>query len=168
MEIKTNIEFLRSENTREAHTETQTEYTLPDYNPDVRKILYTSAEVQPSGKFVSDGEIEFSGIIVYNLVYSDPENNIFSTSFTSDYDYTVKCNSEVFKDCVADTRVSNYALRLVGPRKVSAKASVSASVRMCESAVSVTSGSAFSFEESPEVLTSLAKVRGRWRCANRL
>jgi len=165
MDIKTNVEFLKSENTREAHAETQTEYTLPDYNPDVRKILFTSAEVQPSGKYVSDGEIEFSGIIVYNLVYSDVENNIFSTSFSSDYDYTVKCNADTFKDCVTDTRVSNYAIRLVGPRKVSVKASVSAVVRMCERGEVLTSGSAFNLEESPEVLTCSAKVRASFSSA---
>ena len=166
MQIKTNVEYLKCESVRETHTDSQSEYTLPDYNSDVRKILYTSAQIYPSGKFVGDGEIEFSGIIVYNLIYSDPENKICSISFTSDYDYAVKCDSERYKDCICDARVANYAIRVVGPRRISAKASVSASVRMCEEQEVVTNGSAFSSEETPEVMCERARVRASFSSGN--
>ena len=159
MEIKTDVEFLRCRRPSEVHTESTAEYVLPDYDPDVRKILSTSAELRPSGRFVGDGEIEFSGIIVYNLVYSDSENNISSVSFSSDYDYTVKCNAEKYADSFAETKVSSYAVRLLGPRKVSASAAVVGSVRICESDSLSYSGSAFSGEENPEVKLGEVKMR---------
>ena len=162
MDIKTDVEFLRCRRPSEVHTESAAEYVLPDYDPDVRKILSTSAELRPAGKFVGDGEIEFSGIIVYNLVYSDAENNICSVSFSSDYDYAVKCNAEKYDESFAETKVSSYAVRLLGPRKVSASASVVGSVRISESESVSYSGSAFSGEEYPEVKLGEVKMRASY------
>lgn len=159
MDIKTEIEFTRNLKATEHHTECQTEYTLPDYNPDVRKILFTSAEVKPAGKFAGDEKIEFSGIIVYNLVYSDAENNISSTSFTSDYDYDVKYNPDSYKDAFTETRVSNFALRLTGPRKVSAKATLCSRVRICENESLRVSGNSFAEGAAPEVKTKTVRLR---------
>ncbi len=159
MEIKTDIEFTKIIKAPDVYTETQTEYVLPDYNGDVRKILFTSADVRPSGKFAGTDEIEFSGIVVYNVVYSDSENNISSTSFTSDYDYSVRYSAEKYKEAFADTRISNFAIRLIGPRKISAKASVAASVRIAERGELAVSGSAFSGKESPEVMERSVKMR---------
>ena len=159
MEIKTDIEFTKIIKAPDVYTETQTEYVLPDYNGDVRKILFTSADVRPSGKFAGTDEIEFSGIVVYNVVYSDSENNISSTSFTSDYDYSVKYSAEKYKDSFADTRIANFAIRLIGPRKISAKASVAGSVRIAEHGEMTVSGSAFSGDEKPEVRSRTVRMR---------
>ena len=151
MENKTDIEFTRCARITEVFSDSGAEYVLPDYNGDVRKILYTGAEVRPSGKFVGGDEIEFSGIVVYTMLYLDSENKLNSVEFTSDYDYSVKCNEETLRDAISDTRVSNYALRLVGPRKVSAKASVVGSVRLCEREELRVLGSSFCDSETPEL-----------------
>ena len=159
MEIKTDIEFTESKRLPDVYTESQSEYSLPDYNREVRKILYTSADLQPSGRFVGNDEIAFSGIIVYNLVYLDGENNIASTSFTSDYDYTVKCSQDGSQELLENARIASYAVRVLGPRKVSARASVVSTVRQTSGATVSVLGDAFTGAQIPQVLNKTVNVR---------
>lgn len=158
MQIKTRTEYKKTEKCQDTFCDSSAEYILPDYNTDVRKILYSNAKVRPSGKFVGDDEVEFSGIVVYDVVYADSENNISSVSFTSDYDASVRCSEEKYVDCYADTRIVNFSLRLVGPRKFSAKSSLVLQTKMLENDALPISGNAFEGEESPEVNTETLRV----------
>lgn len=159
MEIKTDTQFTKNIKCADVYTESAAEYVLPDYLGDVRKILFTSAEPRPSGRFAGSGEVEFSGIVVYTVVYLDSENDISSVEFTSEYDYSVKCSGERYKDSLSDTRVSNYQIRLIGPRKISAKASLVGSARVCESDTLSVSGDALSFIDDVEARTHTLNVR---------
>ena len=51
---------------REIHAlrcESSGEYSLPDYNGDVKKVLFVRPKLFPSGKVVADGVLELSGIV---------------------------------------------------------------------------------------------------------
>ena len=84
MEIRNEINYLKNTKCQDVTAETGAEYLLPDYNGDVRRILYTSATPRPSGSFVGDGNVEYSGIVVYDVVYLDGDGVLSSVSFTSD------------------------------------------------------------------------------------
>ncbi len=159
MEIKTSVSYLKNQKCADVYTESQTDYVLPDYLGDVRKILFTEASLRPSGRFAGGDEVEFSGIVVYNMIYLDGEGELSSVEFSSDYDYSVKCSGEDYNDSIADTRVSNYAVRLIGPRKINAKASLVGSVRLSERESLDVSGDAFSGEYSPEINSGSVDVR---------
>ncbi len=159
MENKTEFEFTKNIRCAQVFTDSTAEYVLPDYNGDVRKILHTSAEIRPSGKFAGGDEVEVSGIVVYEVIYLDEENKLTSVSFTSDYDYSVKCSSESYLDSFAETTVSNYALRLVGPRKISAKASLVGNVRIAENGRMWVDGDTFGGEETPEMMSRRFAIR---------
>lgn len=159
MENKTDVSYLKNIKCADVYTESQTDYTLPEYQADVRKILFSEVALRPSGRFAGGDEVEFSGVAVYNVIYLDAEGGIGSAEFTSDYDYTVKCSSDSYKDSIADTRVASFAVRLVGPRKMSAKASLVGSVRLTECGELSVSGDAFLGDVSPEVDTVSVKIR---------
>ena len=159
MEIKTNVDYLKSVRCADVYTESNVDYVLPDYLGDVRKILFSEAVLRPSGRFAGGDEVEFSGIVVYNLVYLDSEGRLSSVEFTSDYDYSVKCSGENYNDSIADTRVSNFAVRLVGPRKINAKASLVGSVRLSEKSSLSLSGDAFESGFEPEINRGSVSVR---------
>lgn len=136
--------------------ETSTEYTLPDYMGDVKKILTVSCNAIPSGKFVSDGEAEFSGIVTYDVLYSDSEGKLTKFTANSDYDVRVPIDSS-YVDSANDVRIANLSVRLTGPRKLVAKAILSNSVKVsCSEDVSV-GGNAFE-GESAEVVDKSIKV----------
>ena len=159
MEIKTDITYPKNTRCSDVYTESTVDYVLPDYLGDMRKILFTDATLRPSGRFAGGDEVEFSGVVVYNVIYLDSENNLSSVEFTSDYDYSVKCSGESYNDSIASTRVSNYAVRLIGPRKISAKASLVGSVCLSENCTLSVSGNAFSGESTPEINTGSIDLR---------
>ena len=159
MENRTNVSYLKNTKCADVYTESQTDYTLPEYQADVRKILFSEVVLRPSGRFAGGETVEVSGVAVYTVVYLDAEGDVSSVEFTSDYDYSVKCSSDSYKDSIADTRVANFAVRLVGPRKMSAKASLVGSVRLTECLEMSVSGDAFLSDMSPEVDTVSAKIR---------
>lgn len=154
-----NKEYQKTKRSSEIYTESSAEYVIPDYKGDIRKLLLTDAEVRPSGRFASGGEVECSGIVVYNIVYSDGDGEISSASFSSDYEYKVKCSEEDYINSFTDARVSSVSIRLVGPRKVCAKATVSAVTSIVERADTSVSGTAFEGEEMPELLTESVRTR---------
>ncbi len=151
MEYKETKEFVRCRRGADIYSECGTDYSLPDYNGDVRRILFTDARVHPSGSFENGESVDFSGIVTFYMVYSDSENRINSINFSSDYDFTVKCNSETYEGSSADISVASFNLRLLGPRKISARATVAAGVTISERTDISPSGSAFEKGSSPEV-----------------
>ena len=158
MEIKTDTQFTRNIKCSDVYTESFADYTLPDYLGDVRKILFTEATLRPAGRFAGGDEVELSGVVIYNVVYLDADGKISSAELTSDYDYSVKCNGENYKDSFADTRVSNYAIRVVSPRKLSARASLVGSVRLSEVDSVEVMGDAFGGSEMPELQSKSVKI----------
>ncbi len=136
-------DFKRSTRVHDIYSESTSEYVLPDYNNDIRKILFTEARVRQGGKFVGNDEVEFNGVVVYNVIYSDSEGKLGGTSFTSDYDFTVGSLSENTDNVLSDTRISNYALRLVNPRKLSAKCSLVSCLTVSEKDSYCPTGTAF-------------------------
>lgn len=158
MEIKSEREYKKSTRVQDVFCESGAEYILPDYNADVRKILFSSAKLRPSGRFASSDEVNFGGTVVYDVVYADAENRLSSATFTSDYDLDVKCSQDSYIDCYGETRLSNFSLRLVGPRKFSAKASVVLQPRLVERTLLPLDTDRITGSESPEVNSSTVAI----------
>ncbi len=123
--------------------ESSCEYILPDYLGDVRRVLKSSAKLIPSGQFNQEGSTECAGIVSYELVYSDADNNIASASFTSDYDFSFQIDGETHLSTYVSPSLAGYSVRLAGPRRVLGKASVFADVSIAESKLPTVSGTAF-------------------------
>ena len=119
------------------YCEAQGDFTLPDYLPEIRKIVRIDTTVIPSGKFIASNRAEFAGIVAYNLVYSDSEGKLASTSLSSDYEFSVPMPSEAGECCVVcDSMAESTQCRPIGPRKLSLRSSVKSSVHIyCSSAV---------------------------------
>lgn len=127
------------------------EYVLPDYMGDVKKILSVNARVVPSGKFIDDRVADFSGSVVYQVLYSDSEGTLTSVDTSSDWDASLNLADSKYVDSGADFRVESVSLRLLGPRKMVLKSqlAIDASVTY-EDSVSVM-GDAFESGEEPQL-----------------
>lgn len=158
MEIKNGTKFKRLTSVSDLSCDSGTEYTLPDYQGDVRRILFTRCEAKPSGKF-SDGDTdEFSGSVEYEVIYLDSDSRLTHTSFSSDYDLVNKRLGGDGGDAFANPTVSTYSIRLTGPRRFSAKAIVCASVKSTgeDEVVAVGGG----FDQESEIKNRMLAVRG--------
>ncbi len=101
------------------------EYILPDYLPDIRKILLVNAKVEENDGFIQEGKAEYSGDVVFNVVYIGDTGQI--KCVTQAYPYTNYLADEgIYDDSVIEavTRVDNRSVRAVSPRKLLLKGKV--------------------------------------------
>ena len=105
-------------------TEVSEEFSLPDYVPEVRRILHTRTAVLPEGKFLSDKDdgtsVDFNGTVTYNVIYTDDDGNLRSVPLSSSYEdsFTLSCHpTTVF----IDTSPDNVTCRATAPRKLAIK-----------------------------------------------
>ena len=143
------------------YTESSCEYVLPDYQGDVKKILSAEAKVTPSGKFVGSSDVEFAGIVAYEVLYADSEGKLTNASFTSDYEVSLPISEEGYLDAAADTTVQNLSLRLSGPRKITAKCALATRVSLRESETIGVNGTAFEDGHTPETREAPIMIRSR-------
>ena len=111
--------------------ESSCDHILPDYMGDVKKLLKCSVSVIPCDKFIGGGEISFLNTLTYYVMYLDRDDVLTEATFTSEYEHTESVD-ESFIDGDADTRVQNLTIRLQGPRKICAKASLTMDIYMME------------------------------------
>lgn len=156
MEMNESVEFIRCERIADIYSESSCDHSMPDYKGDVRKLLHTSAEVIPSGKFADNGELCISGIVCYKVVYLNSENGIEGEEFTSDYDLSVKCPTENVKDFFEKTRIAASNVRLTGPRRFSAKCSLVTDIYVSRVEELITENGADDRELELKELTALA------------
>ena len=138
-------------------TESTAEFILPDYMGDVKKILTVSARAIPSGKFVNDGEAEFSGIVNYEVTYSDADGELTAFNFSSDYDISLKIEDDTYEEVFGDFRVSSFSLRPTGPRKLVGKSIVTGAICVSLEDSLSCEGDAFEDESEPEIAQSIVK-----------
>ncbi|MBR5323062.1 MAG: DUF3794 domain-containing protein [Clostridia bacterium] len=101
------------------------EYILPDYFPDIRKILFVSAKAEENDANNQEGKAEYSGDVIFNVVYMGDTGQV--KCVTQSYPYTNYISNEnIYDDSIieASTSVENRSVRAVSPRKLLLKCRV--------------------------------------------
>ena len=106
------------------------EYTLPDYLPEIRKLLRIETKLLPVGQFVGNNKAEFSGMAVHTVLYSDDSGKLASTVLDGDYRFVAPISADGEVQAMADSRVDRVTYRLSGPRRLSIRASIASDVRL--------------------------------------
>ena len=135
---------------RELCSEVSCDYVLPDYLGEVRKILYTEACAAPLPTYMNGEEACASGGVRFRMVYVDAEGRLSSADFSEDYEIHERIVSDVLAGVSADTAIESCSMRLLGPRKISAKARLSAKLCVLTEETAEISGSALEAGE-PEL-----------------
>lgn len=111
--------------------EVNADCTLPDYLPDVSRILRADARVCRAGKYINGSSLEYDGTVNFSIIYSTADGIVKNAEFSSDYggsmplgDFSGDCSVD------ADTELDSVTVRLQNPRKLSAKARVSVSAQI--------------------------------------
>ena len=63
---------------RTVTTELSNDYTLPDYQPEIRRILKVIPSILPPAKYIGGNNAEFNGTIDYNMLYVGADGGIYS------------------------------------------------------------------------------------------
>ncbi len=102
------------------HTEISEEFILPDYLPDIKRIIRAEARPRIDGKFITTGRVEYEGDIVCHLLFCDESNKLRSVTFTAAFSDGFDL-PEADDECIANLIPSPESIncRMLNPRRIS-------------------------------------------------
>ena len=110
--------------------ECRVEHTLPDYLPEIRRLLRVTARPIAVGRYLERDRAEFSGAVAYTVVYTDGEGK--PAAVTLNGEYTLHCpRAEGDHEApIAEAEVESTVCRLGGPRRLSLVSTLRCRVHM--------------------------------------
>ncbi len=121
---------------RQATAELNTDLSLPDYLPEVKRLLCVRAVAMPADRYVGVGNAELSGTVEYRMLYAGHDGAIYGTTHKEDYQLAlpmdVNTEVDVSEGVVCDVEVVPEAVtgRVSAPRKLSLRSRLRADVRV--------------------------------------
>ena len=117
-------------------TEVTAEVSLPDYRPEVKRLVRVSATVTPPAHYVGAANTELSGSVDFCILYTGNDGALYSTSHTSEYRIGIPVDmpSDALLGeglvCDADIMPEPCNARVLAPRKLSLKCRLRARMRI--------------------------------------
>ena len=116
--------------------EVATEVSLPDYRPEIKRLIRVSATVSPPARYVGATNTELSGTVDFCILYTGNDGALYSTSHSSEY--RIGISTELPTDaalgegliCDADVLPEPCNARVLSPRKLSLKCRLRARMRL--------------------------------------
>ncbi|MBE6630343.1 MAG: hypothetical protein E7624_05780 [Ruminococcaceae bacterium] len=104
--------------------EVTAEFVLPDYYSEISRLLWVRPTFLPPERFMGGGKAEFSGRVIYEVLYTGPDGALYGTSPEEGYAFSIPLEgfadmegAQVFAAPVIDAVIS----RVTGPRKLSVR-----------------------------------------------
>ncbi len=102
-------------------SEVSGDFTLPDYQNEIRRILGVIPTVLPPAKYISDTAAEFNGTVDYQVVYVGADGGVYSVPLSSDYNISVPLDG-VDRDAAISAfctvTAENASTRVSAPRRL--------------------------------------------------
>lgn len=117
-------------------TDLSEEFTIPDYQPEIKRILRVEAVAMPADRYVGAGNAEFSGKLEYTIFYLGEDGEIYGAGFEGDYKILQPVEipgGASFDDgilCDADIFTESATGRLLSPRKFLVKTRLHGEIRL--------------------------------------
>ncbi len=117
-------------------TELSSDYTLPDYLPEIRKVLGISSKISPISRYIGSNTVEFSGHIDYDIIYIGSDGKLASAPLGADFSFDVEpdippyIDFENSNDAFADVETDMLHFRVTAPRKLNVKCRLLSMVRI--------------------------------------
>lgn len=115
--------------------EMSNDYTLPDYQPEIRRVLIVRADTLPPARYVGGAAVEFSGNVDYHVLYVGADGELYSMPLNAQYSLSAPISADLDFDfgegvtAFADVELENITTRLTAPRKITVKSKLTADVK---------------------------------------
>ncbi len=125
-------------------TEVSGDFTLPDYQNEIRRILHVSTSVLPPAKYIGDSSVEFNGTVDYQVLYIGGDGGMYSAPLSSDYSFSVPLEKGTNADMISDIFVlcsigcESVNTRVSAPRRLSIRSRIRPNVRIYGKVPSIT------------------------------
>jgi len=116
--------------------EVSAEVSLPDYRPEVKRLVRVNATVTPPARYVGATSTELSGTVDFCILYTGNDGALYSTTHTSEYRIALPVDlpsDALLGDglvCDADVLPEPCPARVLAPRKLSIKCRLRARMRI--------------------------------------
>ena len=120
---------------RSVAIELSNDYTLSDYQQEIRRILYVNATIPNTTRYVSAAGAEINGVVDYNLIYVGTDGLLYSIPLVAEYSANLPIDNDSkfdFNEGITfccDITTDNITTRLSGVRKLNIKCRLAAHVR---------------------------------------
>jgi len=112
-------------------TELSDDLILPDYRPEIRRLLRISASLPTPSPYVSSDMAEFSGDVIYSILYVGGDGKLASAELTAVYDAEAEFPSGMAENIIAwdEIAAENIVGRVTAPRKLNIRCRLRHTVR---------------------------------------
>ena len=112
-------------------SELSDDFTLPDYKPEIRRLLKISAILPPPSSYVSGNSAEFSGDVVYKVLYVGGDGKLNCAELTSVYEADAEFDSFADNVQTSDEVIAeNIIGRVMAPRKLNIRTRLRHEIRI--------------------------------------
>ncbi len=117
-------------------TELGADFSLPDYQPEIKRMLRVRASVSPPDKYIGAGSAELSGTVDYNILYAGNDGSLYCANQAEEYRITVPVEMTADFEigdgvtCDVEMQPDMTVGRVVGPRRLFLKCRLRSRVRM--------------------------------------
>lgn len=109
--------------------EVVSELSLPDYLPDVSRLLKTEARIASQSSYFNEGSLEFDGRMDYEIVYATSDGRIKSVPLSENFGGSVPLPKDAENgESELRLEIENVTCRLQNPRRLSVKTKVGVTV----------------------------------------
>ncbi len=147
---------------RSISSELSGDFVLPDYQPEIKRLLKINAAVLPPSKYIGDSEAELTGAIDYYVLYTGSDNQLYCAPLSSEYKIAVpidKRDDLRLLNMTADALIvpDTVSGRVTSPRKLSIKCRLKGDARIYGE-MPLEQGGAYSGETGNQLLYSEERV----------
>ena len=120
---------------RSTAAELNHEFTLPDYLPEIRKMLRVHVTILPPESYTSASSVEFSGKLLYRILYTGADGQLWSATLPEEYTFALpfdlpdSCDLSMGIDAFADSIPDLAVTRVLSPRKIGIRFRMKSNVR---------------------------------------
>lgn len=109
-------------------TECAEDFILPDYLPEIRRVLRLETRLIKGESFVSGGKADFEGSVLYTLFYTDSDEVLTTVPLESRYSYEAPLGAQVPSFVYSTETVEGVNMRPSGPRRLSIRTKIRSAV----------------------------------------
>ena len=107
-------------------TESSEEFILPDYMPEIGRVLRVTATLFPEDPYLGSDAAEFSGRVEYRLLYSSSEGRVTEAPLLGRYRYRLPVGEKQITAAYTSERVETLSARPSAPRKLGIRTRITA------------------------------------------
>lgn len=121
---------------RQMNVDLGSDFSLSDYQPEIKRLLRVRAVVSPPDKYVGVGSAELSGAVDYCILYAGNDGALYSATHTEEYSFGVPVEMTSEFDlgdgliCDVEIQPETVVGRVASPRKLALRCKLRADVRL--------------------------------------